>query len=64
MQLLGARDIEAGDAGSTPIIKAIDVRERVNSDDFLELTTVDDSPEVPEERVREERKEEVEGGED
>ena len=47
-----------GDAGSTRIIKAVDVRERVNSDDFLELTTVDDSPEVPEERIREESKEE------
>ena len=45
-----------GDAGSTSIIKAVDVRERVNSDDFLELTTVDDSPEVPEERIREESK--------
>ena len=58
MQLLRARDIEAGDAGSTPIIKPVGVRERVNSDDFLELTTVDDSPEIPEERVREESKEE------
>ena len=58
MQLLGARDSEAGEAGSARIIKAVDVRERVNSDDFLELTTVDDSPEVPEERIREESKEE------
>ena len=58
MQLLGARDSEAGEAGSTRIIKAVGVRERVNSDDFLELTTVDDSPEVPEERIREESKEE------
>ena len=58
MQLLGARDIEAGDAGSAPIIKAVDVRERVNSDDFLELTTVDDSPVIPEERIGEDSKEE------
>ena len=54
--MLGARDNEVGDAGSSRIIKAVDVRERVNSDDFLELTTVDDSPEVPEERIREESK--------
>lgn len=58
MQLLGARDIEAGDSGSAPIIKAVDVRERVNSDDFLELTTVDDSPVIPEERIGEDSKEE------
>ena len=56
--MLGVRDNEVGDAGSTRIIKAVDVRERVNSDDFLELTTVDDSPEVPEERIREESKKE------
>ena len=58
MQLLGARDIEAGDSGSAPINKAVDVRERVNSDDFLELTTVDDSPVIPEERIGEDSKEE------